>query len=175
MTQIVNRRVANQVDLGTLGDNVGIGLDTVMNTLTHKAFLFEYRARGHVAPDTFGEFFRQGGVQIVLSRQGVSAADIDTILTGAQITDVSEHTDVPIRQQVFAIGDIKWEQADLASPFSAIGVFDLMFKPKSKGGILFQEGSGWTLQAVNRGGAALTGGAIGSTNIYERFAYEGGS
>ncbi len=176
MTQIVNRRIIGQQALATLSDNVSITHDTVYSALTHKAFLFEYRARGFVSAAVFGEFMRSGGVQICLVNIALSDADLDTILAGTVISDESMDRDIPTRQQVYAIADLRWDQADLASPFTAIGWYELSFKPKSKGGIPFTEGAGWQLVIINRGGADLTTGSfVGASVIRERFAYEGGS
>ncbi len=173
MTQIVNRRVASAQALGTLADNTSIGIDSIMATLNHKAFLFEYRIKGTISSALVADFLTEDGVSIVLIKSGLLDADIDTILTGAEITDEEMSIQVPTRQQIFGLADIKL--TEVVSSTDGTFEFELIFKPKSKGGIPFTEGSGWNLVVINRSGGNLTtGNNVANMTVYERFAYEGG-
>ncbi len=175
MTQIVNRRVAAAALISTLADGSAIEIDSIMKVLTHKAFLFEYKLRAVIATTEIGQWQRAGGFQAVLVDGGISTSEVITILAGAQITDEDAHREVPIRQQLFAIGEVTWNSFE-TSGLDGHGTMELHFKPASKGGIPFHEGSGWKVLLVNNSGAvAVTGDSFGNSVIYERFAYEGGS
>ncbi len=176
MGQIVNRRTRPQKLLSTLADGASFTLDNVYDGLQHKAFLFEYEVEGIIGSVDFGQWSREDGINIVLVRDGVTDAELEAILAGAEITDESAHVDVPERQRLMGIADWHWDAAETVSTFESVGHFRLHFKPKSKGGIPFSEGSGWELRIINRGGALLTtGDFVTPHRIYERFAYEGGS
>ncbi len=172
MTQIINRRTISAAPLSTLADNTQIELDAIMAVLLHKAFLFEYRFRGKIFTLFPIDFFTGDGIQVVVIQGALAASTVDSFLSGAQITDKSQNVDVPARQALFEVATIK--PATITS--STFGYFevDLIFKPKAKGGIPFTEGSGWELDIINRGGAAMTTGSIIVGEIYERFAYQGG-
>ncbi len=170
MGQIINRRIADSV-LGTLADDASIAFDVIMNTLTHKAFLFEYRMWIYLQTLDFQEWAAEGGISICLHKQGLTAAQLGTILDGAQITDESAAVEIPTRQELFAIGHIKSMTA--VSSAQGFMVTELEFQPSSKGGIPFVEGSGWSVSVINRTGGALTTGNLLHAEIYERFAYEG--
>jgi len=175
MTQILNRRTVSNAPLGTLANNATIDLDTKYTTLLHKAFLFEYRARGFITSVDSGEFLTDDSCSIVLTQAAVPNLDIDSILEGAQITDQNMNIEVPSRQRIFALADITWLAFDPFATLAGTFGFDLVFKPRSKGGIPFTEGSGWTLSFINRTGSALTTGSqVHTMGIHERFAYEGG-
>ena len=78
-----------------------------------------------------------------------------------------------MRQKLFAMAHIRL----IVITSSTDGTFEgeLLFKPKSKGGIPFVEGSGWKLVVHNGSGSSLTtGNNIANIRINERFAYEGG-
>ncbi len=174
MTQIINRRTVPSVALGTIGNNSTLVLDEVYDGLTHKAFLFEYRMTFSISSALISDWLDEEGISIALIRTGLSATDLDVILSGAEITDALEPTEVPIRQQVFALAQVKLIVITSATDGTFEG--ELMFKPKSKGGIPFPEGSGWRVLVQNRSGATLTtGNRIANIHIHERFAYEGGS
>ncbi len=173
MTQIVNKRVNTAQALTTLGDNGIIDLDNKYDGLSHKAFLFEYRMTGTISTALIADYLTTNGIQICLVKAGLSGADLDTILTGAEITDISEHSEVPERQKLFAIARIILRV--ITSATDGTFDFELIFKPKSRGGIPFMEGSGWEVVVINRTGSALTtGNNIANMVIHERFAYEGG-
>ncbi len=173
MGQILNRRVADAQALGSLADNATFGIDSIYTTLNHKAFLFEYMVKGTISSALIADFLAEGGVSICLIRAGLSGTDLDTILTGAEITDESAHVDVPSRQQLFGLAAIRL--TEVVSSTDGTFEFVLHFKPKAKGGIPFSEGSGWTLVVINRSGGALTtGNNVANMTIFERFAYEGG-
>ncbi len=174
MTQIVNRRTADAVPLGTLGNGGTVVIDEVYDGLTHKAFLFEYRMTGTISSALIADWLSEGGIKLILIQQGVSGADLVLILDGAEITDLNMSIEVPFRQQIFAIADVDLKV--ITSATDGTFQFVLHFKPKSKGGIPFPEGNGWEVRAINNSGASLTtGNNIANINIYERFAYEGGS
>ncbi len=172
MVQIINRRQAS-VSLATLADNAILEMDSIMEGLTHKAFLFEYRMKGMIKSLDVLDWVSEFGINIVLVKQDTSGGLINTILNGVQITDESAHIDVPTRQDVFAVADIDW--ASVVSTIDAYLNFELVFQPGSKGGIPFMEGSGWEVVVINRTGAALSTGNLLFGNVYERFAYEGGN
>ena len=177
MAQIVNRRIADSIVLSTLADNAVLTHDDISEVLLYKAFLFEYRMRGVISSQELGEWQINGGIQICLVGKdlGANGGLLNSILNGTQITDESKHIEVPTRQQLFGVADIVWDSFDNAT-LNAEGHFDLIFKPRSKGGIPFTEGDGWMVVVINRFGASLTAGNIvGASHIYERFAYEGGS
>ncbi len=173
MTQIVNKRTVPSVALGTLGDANGIAIDAIYDGLLHKAFLFEYRMTFTVSSALIADWLAQNGICICLIKEGTSDAELQTILDGAVITDENMHEEVPSRQRLFAIAHVKL----LVVTSSTDGTFEgeLIFKPRSKGGIPFVENSGWEVRAMNASGAQLTtGNNIANIKIYERFAYEGG-
>ncbi len=173
MTQIVNKRTVTAQVLGTLADNAIIVLDAVYDGLTHKAFLFEYRITGTISTALIADWLTGHGIQIVLCQNDISGADLDTILSGAEITDRSMNIDIPDRQRLFAVARVILRV--ITSATDGTFDFELIFKPKSKGGIPFTEGSGWECRIVNRTGASLTtGNNIANLQIHERFAYEGG-
>ncbi len=173
MTQIVNRRTTDATTLGTLGDGGTIVIDEVYDGLSHKAFLFEYLMTGSISTALIADWLSQGGVKIILIKQGVSGADLILILDGAEITQDTEHVEVPFRQGIFAIAHVTLDI--ITSATDGTFEFVLHFKPKASGGIPFPEGSGWEVRAINNSGASLTtGNNIANINIYERFAYEGG-
>ncbi len=172
MTQIINRRNRPSQALGTLANNALVNLDVIYDGLTHKAFLFEYHAMGFMTLATLADMTTEDGVDIVLVRNNLSAGDIDTILTGAEITDRTQSTEVPERQQIFGLA--KFVEVDNISGVT-LWMWEVHFKPSAKGGIPFTEDSGWELNFINRSGSALSTGTIVTTKwIYERFAYEGG-
>ncbi len=161
--------------LGTLADNATFVLDDVYDDLKHKAFLFEYRAQGQISTIDNGDFFKQDGVDIVLVQHETTGAEIDTILTGAEVTDQNMHELVPANQKLFDLAFIEFVSFDNSAGVAGHWIFDLHFKPSSKGGIPFVEGSGWELRFINRTGSALPdGNGVSIDRIYERFAYEGG-
>ncbi len=175
MTQIINRRTLTAKLLGTLADGASTNLDSIYGILLHKAFLFEYMAQGTISCNNTGEFFTADGVSIILVQAGLSAADIETILAGAQITDVTQSTEVPSRQRMFALAEIQFNAFNVDAAGAGNFHWRIHFKPRSKGGIPFTEGSGWELKFINRtGGALTTGSNVSTRSIYERFAYEGG-
>ncbi len=174
MGQIINRRTAVG-SLGTLADNTQVELDAIMEDLVHKAFLFEYRADLIIKTLELLDWFAEGGINIALIKGDLAASSLAVIIDGAQITDTDAHTDVPARQDLFALAEIT-----IASVISSTDGYlnaKLRFKPSSKGGIPFTEGTGtgWKLVAINRDGSALTTGSLIQGVVYERFAYEGGS
>ncbi len=172
MTQIVNRRNRPSVPLLVTANNALLNLDVIYDGLSHKAFLFEYHARGTLHLVDLADMTTEDGIDIVLVRNNLAAGDIDTILTGAEITDRTVSTEVPERQQIFGLAFLEF--VEIAAR-GAIYNWELHFDPKSKGGIPFVEDSGWEMNCINRSGAALTTGTTVLTNwIYERFAYEGG-
>ncbi len=173
MTQIIDRRTGTPRTLGTQSGDTSVTLDTIYGTLLHKAFLFEYRARIPFSfPGSIQDLIAGSGVQVCLIASGLSDADLNAILDGAQITDQNMNVEIPSRQQLFAVADAIFEGLDSAD--NLVGHFNLDFKPRSKGGIPFSEGSGWSVVLINRIGTALTTGAfIGAAHIYQRFAYEG--
>ncbi len=170
MTQILNRRTITAVPLLTLSNNIQIVLDDIYDGLTHKAFLFEYRFRGMLSTLDFSDWQTQDGTEVCLIRLGTST--LDTILSGAEITDVLEHEEVPERQKLFAIAKLSNWAFITGTQF--VCDIELDFKPNSKGGIPFMENSGWLMVVINRTGSDLTTGNIISGSILERFAYEGG-
>ncbi len=173
MTQIVNRRTTDAKALGTLGDGGTFVIDEVYDGLSHKAFLFEYLMTGTISSALIADWLTQGGIKLILIKQGVSGADLILILDGAEITQEDEHVQVPFRQGIFAIAEV--DLIVVTSATDGTFKFRLHFKPKAKGGIPFAEGSGWEVRAINNSGASLTtGNNIANINIYERFAYEGG-
>ncbi len=174
MTQIVNKRTTDSTVLSTLGNGSGTALDDIYATLLHKAFLFEYRAQFIIETDLVADYFDQGGIVVALVKQPTTDAEFIIAVDGAQITDEAMHTEVPLRQNIFALAEIRLVTFISATEATLEG--SLSFKPKSKGGIPFVEGSGWQLKCYNNTGSGLTAGnTIGPINIYERFAYEGGS
>ncbi len=176
MTQIVDRRMLNAVDIGSLADAATLSVDTVMRTLTHKAFLFEYRAQGDISCAATPQFYDQGGITIVLVQQGTTDSEMEYILAGAQITDQNQNIEIPLRQTMFAVAEITFNGFNVDTANAGNFTWKIHFKPKSKGGILFVEGSGWELRFINRTGALLTTGSIIRTgSVMQRFAYEGGS
>ncbi len=173
MTQIVNKRTRDSVPLSTLAQGAALVLDDTYDGLSHKAFLFEYRMTGSISSALIADWLAEGGIKIVLIKQGVTDAEVILILDGAEITDSEAHDTVPFRQQLFAIAWVKL--LVITSATDGTFEFELMFKPKSKGGIPFSEGSGWEVKIFNNSGGTLTtGNNIANINIYERFAYEGG-
>ncbi len=173
MTQILNRRTNAAVALATLADDAILSLDTVYAVLTHKAFLFEYRITGSISSALIADWLGERGLTICLTASSLSAADLATILVGAQITDTSMNRDIPERQQLFAIARV--ELIVITSSTDGTFEFELVFKPRSRGGIPFVEGSGWKCVIINQSGGSLTtGNNIANLKIFERFAYEGG-
>ncbi len=173
MGQILIRRRQSAQALSTLADDAQVVLDSVYAVLVHKAFLFEYEAFGTISTALIADYMSERGIAIVLASTGLANADLATILNGVQITDTSQSRDVPIRQQVFAIAKI--DLTEVLSATDGTLQFHLHFKPKSKGGIPFLEGSGWRMVIINLTGSALTNGNnVANITIKERFAYEGG-
>ncbi len=173
MTQILNRRTLSATALGTLSDQGAATLDAIYGTLLHKAFLFEYKVKGTISTALIADFLAEDGISIILIQTGLSTTDMDTILTGAQITDTSMSVDIPSRQRIFALAEIRL--TEVVSATDGTLEFQLHFKPKSKGGIPFTEGSGWQLRIINRSGSTLTtGNNVANMTVFERFAYEGG-
>lgn len=161
--------------LSTLADNAFLSIDNEYTGLLHKAFLFEYEASGFISAADSGDMLQGDGFAIVLAQQDLSGAEIDTILTGLQITDQDMNIEVPTRQQIFGVATIDWVAFDPFATLAGTFRWHLHFKPKSKGGIPFAEGSGWRLLLLNRTGSAFaTGNQVNVPVIYERFAYEGG-
>ncbi len=62
MTQIVNRRTRDSVPLSTLADGASLILDNVYETLTHKAFLFEYEVTFTVSSALIADWLAEGGI-----------------------------------------------------------------------------------------------------------------
>ncbi len=175
MTQIVDRRISSPFAIGALADQGVLGIDTIYQTLLHKAFLFEYEISGDLSVIDTSEWFTGDGVDIALVQANLSAADLDTILKGAQITDQSMSVDVPSRQRVFAIADKPFNAFNPDTAGSGNYHWSLKFKPKARGGIPFTEGSGWKVVLINRTGNPITTGSfVDSSRVYQRFAYEGG-
>lgn len=148
-------------------------MDSAYQTLLHKAFLFYYEAWGTISTALIADYLSEDGLVITLTQNGVSTADIDTILTGAQITDKDMNVEVPSRQRLFALAKI--DLTEVVSATDGTLRFHLKFAPKSRGGVPFTEGSGWQMGIANRSGGALTtGNNVANITILERFAYEGG-
>ncbi len=171
MAQIVNRRTVDAT-LGTLADNNVIEFDNIMEDLTHKAFLFEYMIKFRVKTLNTTNWFGQA-IQVCLIKGDLAGSTLDTFLTGAQITQTDEHTDVPTRQDLFEVATIK--TASVVSGTDAYLNGELRFAPKAKGGIPFTEGTGtgWKVVVINRTGSNLSTGNLLAGEVYERFAYEG--
>ncbi len=175
MTQIVERHKPNAVNIGALADGATLSMDTIMRTLTHKAFLFEYEAQGTISCEATPQFFDEGGVAIVLVEQGSTDSEIEFILAGSQITDQNMNVQIPLRQQMFALAEVEFNAFNVDTANAGNFHWKVHFKPKAKGGIPFTEGSGWETRFINRTGALLTTGSIINTgSVNQRFAYEGG-
>ena len=168
MTQIVNKRTKPAVPLLTMANDSTLSIDSEYDGLLHKVFLFEYRMTCTILTPDVTEWLAEDGINLCLVADGISGADLTEILAGAVITDLTQNIDVPARQRLF-------EVMEIIQISSTILQGNLMFRPKSKGGIPFTEGSGWEIIAINRSGATLmTGNLVANILIHERFAYEGG-
>ncbi len=174
MTQNVTKTVNPADALSTLADNTSVTIETAYSALDEPTFLFEYEASGIIVDlDINNDMMAGNGGSIVLVRSDISDADIDTELSAFTLTKTTKASGRYLEhQRVFEVATLAIE----GTPASGIGAMNwhLRFAPKKKGGIPFNEGSGWKLAYINRSGSAMTTGALVKANsVRQRFAFGG--
>ncbi len=169
MTQIITKTRPAATALLTLADNTILDMMNTMVTLADPAFLFEFKASGSFYAGTLTQLV-QGGDVICLVRSDIDGADLDSELAPDQITRL-ETGDYEKHQRIFAVAEWEYASQD-ANVF--VWNWKIHFKPKSKGGIPFSQGSGWKLVIINRqGGAQSTGDFVTTESIMTRYAWGG--
>lgn len=171
MTQIVQRTSNPGDPLLTLADNVSLTVEAAYASLDEPSYLFEYEASGIIIGITRLDLVDQSGISVCLIRSDLSDADLDAELSAFTMTKTTVGSGRYLEhQRLFAVAAL-----EITDSLDPAGVnWHLHFKPKKRGGIPFNEGSGWQTVVINRTGTALTtGGIIKANLVMARFAFGG--